>query len=391
MRDLQDIIEHNLKPDYKVLSDYVFVAAEHFFLGSVLKKGYHPKILRSDHDGVWEKDGTLQLCELFQKELAEENNGIKQNFEELMEVFNKPVNVQEKDITRIYRENDVNLSQIMHASYRAEKRFEFGKNSLLAVSKLQHVLGYHFLVYSGSFEAAIKQFDGHNYRYPLALENLWEMMGISRKQVNGSEIYCDSKGRVTKVKLMLEHKKGEAARKESLEPYRYVFVITDDIISDFSMMSCDIHILPIVMLTGKPMPELKPIRIPCQKSKKDKMELLKPILKVERGIVQALTMNKERVEQACEVANQIKELAEICTIADERDFEIQKEDYVNFSSRFLDLLTGELSTGRYSLFPERLTRVRTYLDMLRYTKDVIAGKELVQKTFNIMKAYSPEF
>ena len=99
MNSIAQTIEYNLKSDFEVLSDYVFVKQEMCYLASPLGLPFGKfkfKHLRTDQDGVCEKENTTQLSILHFEEMADKNPELKSNLKYLTEdIFYKPVETQE--------------------------------------------------------------------------------------------------------------------------------------------------------------------------------------------------------------------------------------------------------------------------------------------------------
>lgn len=373
--------------DFEVLVDQAYYD-RCFFLGPVLKKHYHPKIIRSDMDGVWEDN--IPLCYLILDEMGNENDQLKQNREELEEIYKKPRIEQQEELTDMYVNCDLNANEIIRANLRANNRFKFGKNSLQCVSAFRRG-GYYLTIYSGSFSSLVLHKPKKDFIYPLALEQVWKRMGLSSKQTHGSVIHCDKDGKVTKVELMLEDKKGESIENELYRPWIYSIVLTDNILSDASMM-CGIDILPIAMVLKDFQTEQLPegLVVPCKKAREDKIELYKLAMKVERGVVMSLGFGREKIIELRKTAKEIENIFKICNQKTGM-FLANKDSYVKKVEKFLDLLTIKSSKKNFKLFPERKTEIRKKLRRLKNTKNIEMAMRYLEESLNVIKSYSAEF
>ena len=393
--NLEETINYNLQSDFEVLSDFAFYNQNKIFLGKPFRKEqYNSKIFRSDMDGVWEEG--KKLCDIILEKMCEENIELKQNKERLYEIYEKPVAVQEQELLAIYQQCHLTAKQIFHANKMAANEFIFGKNSLQCISSLRKA-GYRFLEYSGSFAWLIVQKDNVEIdRYPLALQKVWNRMGIPQKQIHGSEFFCNEKGEVIGLDILIEERKGKVIEKELYEPWMYTIALTDKISSDSSMvegaMLCGLDILPVAMVVEEFEAENLPhgLMIYCPEGKEDKMEIFNRVMKIERGLIECLgTTEEQRIRARC-IAKEIKNILENNFLTmNEINYLACRDDYIKKCIGYLDLLKLEFPKGSFNLFPERLTGIRRKLDSLKNENSFELGKELFQETLKILKGYSP--
>jgi len=394
--NLEEIIHSNLQSDFKVLREHIFYNQNQILLGDVFRKEqYNSKIFRSDQDGCWEEKE--KLCDIILEEMEEENNELRQNEVQLYEIYEKPLETQEPELLDIYKQCNLTASQILYANKKAANRFLFGKNSLKCVSSLRRA-GYRFLVYSGSFSWLIIQKNNEEIaRHPLALQRVWRRMGLPENQINGSNIYCNEKGTVVGLNILIEQRKGELIEKELYKPWMYGIVLTDKIISDSSMvegsMVCGVDTLPIAFVVEEFETEELPsgLMLYCPEGKEDKMEIFDRVMKIERGLVEYLGATEEQRIQSRRIAKEIKDIFGKISTVSENDFSIYRDSYLEKALKFLDLLRLRFPKGEFNLFPERMTGIRERLNSVKYENDLKEDKKLLQETFEILKKYSPEF
>ena len=381
-------IKYNLEADFEVLSDFAFLKDEIYYLSSPFLKlplrEYKFKYLRTDQDGVCEAENTFQLSFLHFKEMAERNRELKENFEYLTEdLFNKPVEIQEKEISELLKECRVDLKQFFYSGQEAARKFKPVKNLLEFVHTLQKKLFYYIEVCSGVFGEIIVESESFNKIYKGPLRILWENLGIYPKQIGGSKAYFDKNGNLVKIEIEIEHRK----RKPAPHYLQYIIGFTDYLEGDFPMIDVNINTMPIALLFGEVTEIPYGIAIACSEARKDMMKAINPILKIERGIMEEV--GNVDIKKAEEIGREIRKIFEICL----KNSNILKyrEDYVNKSFEFLDTLAIAIAGKKYPLFPEKLTGIRDYLERLKYVSDFAACKELMEKTIDIMKKYSAEF
>jgi len=373
-------IEENIKADFEVLSDYVFLKDDIYYLSNPsLKpplKNYKFKYLRSDQDGVCEAEGTPWLSYLHFKNMVGEKN-----MEYLFEsIARKPIQEKEKEICEFLRENRINFQKFFLAGKKAVEEFKPVKNLFEFVYTAETKLSYYLEIRSGTFgeiKVGENSFDG-----PLKI--FWKNLGLSSQQIGGSKAYFNEEGILEKIELELEHRKSKPLPNH----LQYVIGLTDTPEADFPMIDVDLNILPLVFSFDKPAEIPRGIVIPCQKARKDMMEIIKIMLKVERGVVEYF--GNVDVEEAKKVGKEIKKLYEIC-FSNQHNFLEYRESFVNKSLDFLEKLNVEIGGKKYPLFPENLTRIKEYLTFLRYSSNFNVGKELGEKIIELMKKYSAEF
>lgn len=389
MSSIAQTIEYNMKSDFEVLSDYVFVKQEMCYLaspfGSPLGK-FKFKHLRTDQDGVCEKEDTIQLSILHFEEIADQNPELKLNLKHLTEdIFYKPVETQEIEIAELLRGCNVNLEQFFYGGQRAVRRFESVRNLHNYVNTTQRKLSYTLEVHSGVFkEAKVVNGGLPENKYPGPLRLLWEeRLGLPPENIRGSVAYFNEDGVPVKIMLELEHRKSEPAP----EYLQYIIGCTDYLKSDFPMIDVNINTIPIALVFGELQEIPRGVAIACPRARKDMMEVVELILKIERGFIEKVGgIDTYKAEK---IGREVEKLFEMCS-RDNSSFLEYRRAYVDKSFEFLDALTI-LVEEKYPLFPEKKTGIRKYLSMLKNTSDIVRGKELLEKTINIMKKYSAEF
>jgi hypothetical protein len=378
MSTLLKKIEYNLKADFEVLSDYVFLQDELYYLSNPSFKppvrNCRLKYLRSDHDGVCEAEGTPQLSYLHFKEMIG-----KENTEHFFEsISKKPLEEKERIACEFLRENRVDVNKFILAGKRAVKEFKPVKNIFEFVHTVERKLSYYLDIRSGIFSEA---FIGEK-SFPGPLKIFWKILGLSPMQIGGSKAYFDENGILIKIEFELEHKK----RRPVFGYLEYLIGFTDTPISDFPMVDVNINILPLIFSFDKIDDVPRGLIITCKEARKDMCEAIKPILKVERGIVEEL--GKVDIEKVEKIGKEIKKLYEIYST---EDLLKNKENFVNKSSDFLESLCFEIEGKNFSLFPEKFTQIRKKLILLKNSQDFEVCRELIEDVINLMKRYSAEF
>ncbi|MEM5855463.1 MAG: hypothetical protein QXG39_02350 [Candidatus Aenigmatarchaeota archaeon] len=380
MSSLLSKIEQNIKTSFEILSDYVFLIDDIYYLPNPsIKpplKNYKFKYLRSDQDGVYEAEGTPWLSYLHFKNMLGDENA-----KSLIEsVSKKSVEDKEREICEFLKENHINFQKFFSAGKKAVEEFKPVKNLFNFVHSVQTKLSYYLDIRSGTFgEIRIGKsyFDG-----PLKI--FWKNLGVSSEQIGGSKAYFDEEGTLEKIELELEHKKSQP-----MPNYlQYVLGFTDTPQTDFPMIDVNLNILPLVFSFGKLAEIPRGIVIPCQNAKKDMMEAIRIMLKVERGIVEYF--GNVDVEGAKKIGKEVKRLYEIC-FSSHQNFLKYKESFVNKSLDFLEKLSVEIGKRKYPLFPEELTGIKKYLITLQNSTNFEISKELSDKIIYLMKKYSAEF
>ncbi|MDI6798990.1 MAG: hypothetical protein QMD12_03315, partial [Candidatus Aenigmarchaeota archaeon] len=330
---LPEAIRYNLNAEFEVLSDFTFLRNEIYLSCPVFGtnlRGYKPKYIRTDQDGVCEEEGTPQLSFLHFREMARRNQRLNENFEYLTgKIFNDPVEVQEKELTSLLKGCSVKIKDFVYAGQAAVRKFRPVKNLLNFVSTIQRKLGYSLETFSGVFsEAKMKVNSCRSYQGPLKI--FWKRMGLSEKQINGSIAYFGKNGEIERIELRLEHRK-----EKPIEGFlNYLIGFTDNLKGDFPMMSVNINTTPVAILFGKSEETLHGIAVPFPEGKKDMMKTIKPILKVERGFMEYI--GGIDVKEAERIGNKIKGIYKQCS--EKRDPLSYKNDYVKDSLAFLNLL-----------------------------------------------------
>jgi len=390
--NLEEIINYNLQSDFEVLSDYAFLGKEiylsHPILGPSLRKyglkELRLKRMRTDQDGVCEKEGTPQLSILHFKEMAERNKLLKENFEYLTgKIFYEPVEIQEKEIPELLRGCGVKAKDIIYAGRAAVRKFIPVENLLEYVSTAQRKLGYYLETFSGVFgEIKIK---GVKQSFAGPLKIFWKQMGLLEKQINGSIAYCDALGNIESIKLTLEDRK----RSPIKESFNYVIGCTDYLKGDFAMIDVNISTVPIAFLFGEVEEIPRGTAIPCPEARKDMMKVIDFVLKVERAFVEKI--GEVDIKEAERIGKEVMRNYKLCKESHE-NFLKYRNDYVSRSFNFLGVLSFKSRTGeRYPLIAERKTRIKEYLERLKYTTDATTGNWFLEETCKIMEKYSAEF
>lgn len=313
---------------------------------------------------------------------SEKNTKLKENFEYIIEeAFNKPAEIQEVELAHELRDFGVTANELVLSGQRAISRFKPVHNLLDFVQTVQRNLHYELGIRSGVFkEIRVK---GKEEPYPGPLRIFWERVGIPEERIGGSIAYCDENGIIEKIVLEIE------GRKKGLAPdyLQYLIGLTDYLKGDFPMIDVSVKILPIALLFGEEIEIPRGVAVACPKARRDMMEAVKPILKVERGFVEEI--GGIDVKKAEDIGRKIRNLLEIC-LGNDSDFEKYRKDYADKSFEFLDTLSIKIDNG-YPIFPVKWTEIRSLLNRLRYTSDIAIGKDLMKETAALMRRYSPEF
>jgi hypothetical protein len=208
-------------------------------------------------------------------------------------------------------------------------------------------------------------------------------LGLSEEQIGGSKAYFDENGELKRVELELEHKK----RKPVFGYLQYLIGLTDTPSTDFPMVDVSVNILPLIFsLEVCEVP--RGLVIACKEARKDMCEAIKPILKVERGIVEEF--GRIDVKRAEEIGKEIKGLYEIC-VKNLEELLKNKGRFVDKSLDFLESLSFEAGGKRFSIFPEKFTQIRKKLMLLKNSQNSEVCRELIEDVIDSMKRYSAEF
>jgi len=341
--------------------------------------------LLTDQDGVCEEEDTPQLSYLHFEEMARKNTELKGNLSYLIdEVFHKPVEIQETEITELLRDCKVNLNHFVRSGQKAEVRLKRVKNLFEFVYTVQRRLSHYMEVRSGVFGEAKIEGENLSSTYPGPLRIAWKKLGLAPEQIGGSTAYFDENGNLVKILLEIEHRKSKPVP----EYLQYLIGFTDFLEDDYPMININLDITPIALLFGASVEIPQGIAVPCPEARKDMMKAINPILKIERGFMEEVgNVDIKKVE---DIGKKIKEIFEICSRND-MEFWRNREYFVKESFEFLDTLTILSNGKKQPLFPETLTEIRNDLKVSKHTSDVTIGRELMKKTIDAMRRYSAEF
>lgn len=241
MIKLRECIQHNLIPEYEVLSENVFYKFHIPYLGPPVVKPYRPKVILTDQDGVWEKGE--QLCVLIQKGTMKQNDELRQNSKVIEEIFYEPdEKIQENALTDIYVQCHVKGKEVWRGNWWAAQKFQWVDDASTAITGLRYA-GYYWKTRSGSFARMFLKRKKEYRSCPLALEHIWKEMGLKRGQIAGSAVFCNNEGYVDRTELMLRSRK-----RSEVNTFLYYLVLTNDLFSDSAMMECGLDILPIALV-----------------------------------------------------------------------------------------------------------------------------------------------